>query len=279
MATLYENYITGDDASQGFYATLAWEAQTFTPSIDHIVSSVKVKLSKGAGTTGTITASIFDTDANDKPTGSALCSGTLDSSGVTTDAEGDWYEITFSTTELLLSGAIYALALKNSTDDPTKAMVWRRDGSDPSYTGGMRHTTADEGSTWTAYSDDDFMFEEWGDPEGSGSGGAIFPTNSLLRASGIKKTFWAGIGGQSVYQAELVLGGMGTTYVSPLGAREPPSAVKPEPNLKAAYDQWLNYYITNNLQGLIKTFGHIPTFEEWAQWIKQGQAPYFPKYF
>lgn len=108
---------------------------------------------------------------------------------------------------------------------------------------------------------------------------ATYPINELLRASGIRRTFWAGLGGQSIYQVELALGGMSTSYVSPIGSRDIPSAVTPEPNLKATYEQWLNYYITNNLAGLIKTFGHIPTYEEWVNWIKQGQTPYFPKYF
>ena len=56
---------------------------------------------------------------------------------------------------------------------------------------------------------------------------ATYPINELLRASGIRRTFWAGLGGQSVYQCELALGGMTTSYVSPIGSRDIPSAVTP----------------------------------------------------
>lgn len=107
----------------------------------------------------------------------------------------------------------------------------------------------------------------------SADGGVVHPTNPLLRASGITRTFWAGTGGQSVYQAVITLGGISTSYVSPIGSREPESAVTPTPEVRETYDRWLNYYITYNLAGLLKTFGHIPTFEEWLEWIKQGGAP------
>ncbi len=111
------------------------------------------------------------------------------------------------------------------------------------------------------------------------AGGDTWPVNPLLRSSGLVRSFWGGVGGQSVYQTVVTLGGISTTFVSPIGSREPPSAVTPTPDTKAVYDRWLNYYITYNLAGLLKTFGHIPTYEEWLKWIKQGQAPYFPKYF
>ena len=55
--------------------------------------------------------------------------------------------------------------------------------------------------------------------------GATYPTNPLLRASGIRRTFWSGLGGQSVYQCELALGGRSTAYASPIGGRKITSAV------------------------------------------------------
>ncbi len=62
-----------------------------------------------------------------------------------------------------------------------------------------------------------------------GEDSVVYPTNPLLRASGIRRTFWSGLGGQAVYQVELALGGMSTTYVSPIGSRDIPSAVTPAP--------------------------------------------------
>ncbi|GAG79220.1 unnamed protein product, partial [marine sediment metagenome] len=39
-STLYEYYNTGDDGNESFWA-LSWQAQTFTPSENHTVTSVK----------------------------------------------------------------------------------------------------------------------------------------------------------------------------------------------------------------------------------------------
>ncbi len=229
MPTLYENYITGDDGNYGILATVQFPAQTFTPSVNHIVSSVKAKLrrSSGAATPGTVTASIKATDGNNKPTGSSLVSGTYaDGNTITTGASGEWIEFTFSTGYLLLSGTVYALELKCQSDDLGNTLQWRYDNSSATYAGGQLYVTTDEGVTWSSVgADKDAMFEEWGDPQGSGGGGAIYPINELLRASGIVRTFFAGIGGQAVYQAILTLGGISTTHVSPIGGRQPSGAV------------------------------------------------------
>lgn len=161
----YQYYITGDDQEQGFYATLAWSAQTFTPSIAHTITSVKLKLRRStADTSGTMTVSITETDSG-KPSGSALCSGTYDvtNPAITTDAGGEWVEITLGAGYALLADSVYAIIVKAGTDDPTKAMVWRRDSTDATYAGGERLQTLDEGDLWTASSSEDFMFEEWGE--------------------------------------------------------------------------------------------------------------------
>ncbi len=109
-----------------------------------------------------------------------------------------------------------------------------------------------------------------------------YPSDPLLRVSGLRRTFWAGLGGQAVYQCELALGGMSITYVSPISSRDIPSAVTPAPTpsglgyQQSDYQNWLNFYMINDIPYMIKIFGHIPSYEEWLKW---KQAPYFPKYF
>jgi len=104
----------------------------------------------------------------------------------------------------------------------------------------------------------------------------IFPdpvTDPLRRVSGIRRTFWAGIGGQAVYQVELALGGMTTTYVSPIGEREPTSAVTPKklPSGQgatyAAYQVWL---ASVGVAASILIFGHVPTYAEWLEKVGAG---------
>ena len=66
----------------------------------------------------------------------------------------------------------------------------------------------------------------------------FYPTDPLLRTSGIVRTFWSGIGGQSVYQTQLILGGVSTNYVSPIGKRQPVGVVESqEPPSRAGYTQ------------------------------------------
>ena len=275
MSTKYENYITGDDANYGFYATIGWAGQTFTPSIDHIISSIKVKLHRltADAAPGTITATIRATSSG-VPTGSALVSGTYaNGNTITTTSPGEWIAITISGGYLLLAGRVYTITLKCQTDDPTKPIAWRRDSSGPSYTGGSGYNSPDEGSTWNILTGTDFMFEEWGDPQGSGAGGAIWPSNALNRTSGLRRTFWSGLGGQAGYNVELALGGMSITYVSPIGEREPASAVTPTklPSgpgyTQADYQAWIT---SVGIATVINVFGHFPSYAEWLRKMAAG---------
>jgi len=71
---LYEYYNTGDDSSTNVY-NITWYAQTFTPSVAHTITSVKLLLYR-TGSPGTVTVSIRATDGSGHPIGSDLCSGT-----------------------------------------------------------------------------------------------------------------------------------------------------------------------------------------------------------
>lgn len=89
---------------------------------------------------------------------------------------------------------------------------------------------------------------------------ATYPVNQLLRASGIVRTFWAGVGGQSVYQTVITMGGLSTAYVPPIGEREPVSAITPagERNDILNYQAWLRQV---SLPTVIRIFGHVPTLD------------------
>lgn len=107
--------------------------------------------------------------------------------------------------------------------------------------------------------------------------GTVFPIDPLLRTSGIVRTFWAGIGGQSVYQTQLMLGGLESIYISPISKREPESAVKPQELPTGAgytqvdFQRWLASGVS---PGLIQAiFGHFPTYEEWLKLKAAGGLP------
>jgi len=169
MATLYENYITGDDGNYAILQTLQWAAQTFTPITNHIITSVKVKMlrSKAACVPGDITASILATDDNNVPTDNALASGVYpaeQANVITITSPGEWIEITLSAGYPLLAGTVYALALKSSTDSLTAPIHWRYD-HEATYIGGDLYVSVNQGTSWSlAGAYNDAMFEEWGEP-------------------------------------------------------------------------------------------------------------------
>lgn len=160
MSTRYQYYITGDDASAGCFG-VQWLGQTFTPAIAHKIESVKLKLYR-VGSPGTITVSIRATDGGGDPTGADLCSGTTDGNVITTNTNGAWYEITFTTGTNLSIGTIYAIVFRATAGDASNKVLVRHDNSSPSYAGGEYEISGDSGSSWTPFATSDFMFEEWG---------------------------------------------------------------------------------------------------------------------
>ncbi len=195
MSTKYESYTAADDGNANI-ADDAWEAQTFTSSITHIVTSVKLYLSR-SGSPGTVTVSIRATLA-DIPTGADLASGTTSGNSITGT---EWREITFSAGALVIAGTKYAIVVR--APDGVKwsnYLNWRRQQSNP-YANGSRSSSTDSGASWAEAADHDCLFEEWGNPEGGGAGGNIFPTDAITRVTSLTHRFNRG-----TYTLELGLG-------------------------------------------------------------------------
>lgn len=113
MSILYEHYNTGDDGQFLISSADTWIAQTFTPSIAHTITSVKLLLFRGVGATpGTLTVHIKATDVSGHPTGDDLCSGTTDGDTLTTNSAGEWREITLGAGALLGADTKYAIILE-----------------------------------------------------------------------------------------------------------------------------------------------------------------------
>ena len=178
---LYEHYTTNDDATYASYGE-TWQAQTFTPSEAHKITSVKLKLYR-KGSPGTLTASIKATDGSGHPTGSDLCSGTINGNGLTEDTGGLWYVIALGAGYTLEADTKYAIILKALDGSYSNSGQWRVDESGGAYAGGRREVSYNGGSSWTGYTGMDFMFEDWGEPVG-----VIAPTVTTLPATSIEPT-------------------------------------------------------------------------------------------
>ena len=204
MATLYERYITGDDHSY-FIQLTAWLAQTFTvgntgDNVDFISYSVKLKMYR-TGSPGTITVLIRALDSDGKPTGSNLAIGTTNGNTLTTDSGGEWREIIFSSTALLRASTGYAIIAYAAVGGASR---WKDDNTSPTYSGRVISSSGDSGATWTNNATVDFMFELYGNPQGSGSGGSIFPSDDVARVSSIRHIFKPGL-----FRMEATVGALG----------------------------------------------------------------------
>ncbi|MBA7636868.1 hypothetical protein ES703_44496 [subsurface metagenome] len=161
MATLYEYYNTGDDGVFNFGDNW-WGAQTFTPSVTHKITSVKLLLYR-SGSPGTITVSIKATDGG-HPTGPDLCSGTTDGDTLPTTSPYEWREITLGAGYDPSADTKYAIVVRAPDAVAPDYIRWRYDKTSATYGGGNYEVSDDSGFIWTPYPTYDFMFEEWGEP-------------------------------------------------------------------------------------------------------------------
>lgn len=160
MSSRYEYYITGDDGQATFLNTTTYTAQTFTPTVSHTITSVKLLLYK-LNTPGLVYASIRATDVNGHPTGADLCAGTSDASTLPDGSPYEWREITLGAGYKLTAGVKYAIVVHADAFSSDR-VYWRLDATDPGYTSGNYETSADSGVTWAGNTNIDFMFSEWG---------------------------------------------------------------------------------------------------------------------
>jgi hypothetical protein len=155
----FEHYIVGDDDEKAIFDR-HWRGQSFTPSISHNITSVRLLLRRVL-LPGQITVSIRDT-AFSVPTGPDLCSGTFDGNTLTTEGAGEWKEIIFDTQALLLAATMYAIVIRAIDGDDSNTLRWRDDNSSPTYLPGWYLTSASSGANWNRWVGTDMMFEEWG---------------------------------------------------------------------------------------------------------------------
>lgn len=159
---LYEHYIIGGDDSDQIVYDQFWQAQTFTPSIAHKITSIKLQMRR-KGLPGTVTISIRETAA-DKPTGVDKCSGTTDGDTLPDAEPSEWREISLGAGYNLSADTQYAIVIRALDGDVSNYLRPRRDKTSPTYEGGHWLKSDNHGSSWTIRVDSDLMFEEWGEP-------------------------------------------------------------------------------------------------------------------
>lgn len=157
--TKFEYYSEAHASAAGIYDSIYY-AQTFTPSISHVSTKVKLLLHR-IGSPGTVIVSIQGVDVSDHPDNNDLCSGTTDGDTLTDDSEGEWREIVLGDAGLF-EGTKYAIVVKALGGDSSNRLNWKRDAFEPTYEGGCQESTGSHGGTWNSFFGYDFIFEEWG---------------------------------------------------------------------------------------------------------------------
>lgn len=166
MSTKYEALESGDNGNLAL--SVYYRGQSFTPSIAHKITSVKLYLYR-LGSPGSFSVFIRATDVNGKPTGSNLCYGQTDGNTLPTEAPYEWREILLGGGTNLTVSTKYAIVTSPSTtgDLTTNLVYWRRR-SGGAYAGGAQLNDDTDGETWaTPGTTVDQLFSEWGDPIGA----------------------------------------------------------------------------------------------------------------
>lgn len=160
MATKYEENADYSTSNVSSIYDDKWIAQTFTPSVSHSITRVKLVLGK-ALSPGDLTVSIRATDGNGQPTGSDLASGTQVEADIPTVWSGTQVFVDFSSPATLIADTKYAIVCRALTGDVNNKVNWYKKTSDV-YAGGNVETSTDSGAAWSASSSHDAAFEEWG---------------------------------------------------------------------------------------------------------------------
>lgn len=157
------DYWNQDDDGQLAFSDQIWYGQSFTASDDYDIESVKLLLYR-AGSPGTATLKLYAEDGSDRPTGSALATGTTNGNTLTTDNGGEWREITFASALRLSSGTKYVLIVETPSADGASHILYWRDDETNGYSDGRVCRSLNAGSTWStsATSGYDALFETWG---------------------------------------------------------------------------------------------------------------------
>ena len=164
-------YNTNDDNILNFGRTIKQLAQTFTASQNYDIGSVKVKIfDNGAGSEDDITVAIKATAAG-LPTGGDLATGTIAQGDVPTGSPGSFTECILDSSISLTNGTVYAIVLRcDSGTGASDRFSWRSDATSPTYGNGQACQSVNTGSSWSALSTFDMMFETYESGEATASG-------------------------------------------------------------------------------------------------------------
>lgn len=145
----YESYDSDQNVHGLFYAPYRY-AQGFTPDQNHQLRSLRLMLKKYAGTPATVYVDIYEADANGKPTGPILASGSTPGNTLSTATWGDWRIIDLGSGCALTANQMYCIVIYSPGSNAGNCPSWSMDGA-TNYINGDHWQSNDAGVTWTVH--------------------------------------------------------------------------------------------------------------------------------
>jgi len=161
MSILRQNYTTGQDSNSTIQG-IAWFAQTFTPSVSHIIDQVALYIYKSGTPPAALVISIQGVDDNGRPDGSEIAAGTIAASAVADSYS--WVTCVLNSTASLATNTTYSIVVSCPAADGTHNYKWGVDTTSPTYTNGKACYSINSGTTWyDSAGPSDFLFKEYGE--------------------------------------------------------------------------------------------------------------------
>jgi len=154
--------------------------QTFTPTRSHRLDYVSLCLYKQGAPSYTVTVSVYGTDNNHQPVGTALCSTTLAASSLTTAST--WREFRFAAGYDVSAGTEYAIVVSGNGGDSVNKVVVRTSVTG-GYATGISGLSRDGGTTWQTLPGQDVAFKEGQYPWFE----SFTTSNTAVNASGLEQ--------------------------------------------------------------------------------------------
>ena len=144
-----QQYLLGDDTFLHIFGA-SWHAQTFTPTLSHQITTVRLLLGK-EGSPGIMTVSIRATTGG-KPTGADLATGTRDLDALPllewSATNGIFIDFDMGAGAALTTGVVYAIVVRTAGADTDNDGQWHAD-LGGGYAAGTHNSSADSGVAWT----------------------------------------------------------------------------------------------------------------------------------
>lgn len=157
----FQSLETGSDLVEQIYGS-NWKSQSFISETNNQLYAVWLYVGWYDVWPRELTVSIYNADAEGRPTGAALASGTI--TGTSFDVACSWYRgpdplaVIFSPPISVEANNKYCIVLSCPDGDSFHYFRWGVDSTSPPYTDGNWAYSANSGSTWTADTSKDALF-------------------------------------------------------------------------------------------------------------------------